>query len=240
MQATPQVIDNIIDSQRIVDNKIKILCELFIKYSVHLILNKMESVRGVLVNCSKITNNEAKYQQDDRGLNSEANVKNVETIEDSSEEKDSVPSDQLVEVESKQNEAELIVDKSALDVEKSENDQKKEENKVEHEVSAEKGEKIEKQLSHREQLGKDLNELIKIANEQVIQVQKSMKVYLSSEDTEAILFKPIRNHIVKSINALFSQLSLVFGEQEKSFFNECEFKSSKSALEYILTNRTIK
>lgn len=291
VQSTPQVIDHILDSQRIVDNKIKNLCELFIDHSVRLILKRLQLVRNQLVNCSKIINNETTTTTLSSSSADESAAKvpvvesarnasgiQIETIDSSSigsEECNRLDEQRQIKNEAKStselqlNEPKLANDDTATKSEQiSTNHQSLDQqstgeqstnqhivnqhttdqhfneqsttNQCEDEQSKESKEKCclavveqNEQLDSVQQLVKDLNELISEANEQVIAVQKSMKIYLSSEDTEAILFKPIKNHIVKSIEALFNQLSLVFSDQEQKLYIECQFTTAKSALESI-------
>lgn len=260
-----------LDSQRIVDNKIKHLCELFIDYSVRLILRRLQLVRNQLMSYSKVINsNESattkfksvagKETQSDTaapdqidaqqtggsvenrmalppaksGEESSAQAVERQTNgqDDSQETNDSNDSN---EEKSRNGVAEKRTNDTSDSVLPS-NANEEEHRQPEQRTSAASEQCDQQQLSGVQQLANDLNELIREANEQVISVQKSMKIYLSSEDTEAILFKPVKNHIVKSIENLFSQLALVFGEQELC---ECPYTSPKAALEAIFrTNRT--
>lgn len=301
VQSTPQVIDQVLDSQRIVDNKIKNLCELFIDYSVRLILRRLQLVRNQLVNCSKVISNEnvsfksaaaaaastekgtpldttgtvnetraehqASVQQTDpvenriETMDSSAQVTSGEQPPNTAERVDSIanaPDGKLQENDSRENEEDAeskngtseqrTNDTSSVSASGPANGDHPTAVAGQHSATSANtsgaseqrplAEQADSQLSSVQQLANDLNELIREANEQVISVQKSMKVYLSSEDTEAILFKPVKNHIVKSIENLFSQLALVFTDQELAC-SDCPYTSPKAVLEAIFrTNRT--
>lgn len=267
VQSTPQVIDQVLDSQRIVDNKIKNLCELFINYSVRLILKRLQLVRNQLVNCSKIINNEGTFE--DKGTRlanttitssttqsvGQEEVKSLgETSSIENQNENQIETIELAAI--KENVESVNVEKNKLSDETEEKNTKNDDLKTDCTTDVNKStiaddtslneelhhpsDQQKEQLNSVQQLVNELNELIKEANEQVINVQKSMKIYLSSEDTEAILFKPVKNHIVKSIEALFSQLALVFGDQQFLTNNECQFSNAKIALESIFnTNRNL-
>lgn len=287
VQSTPQIIDQIIDSQRIVDNKIKNLCELFINHSVGLILKRLQLVRNQLVNCSKIINNESKstgggdssttttkFDSDENSSNVNANNSNNLSIDISSgdgcgqstSEENKIKEENIHLESIDQTKIETIAEQQTnsdlkVTTELQPNNQtnetqqhnreqlnstdstsmtttsKDQQSSTNQSIVNIKQSKNEEQLNGVEQLVKDLNELISEANEQVISIQKSMKIYLSSEDTEAILFKPIKNQIVKSIETLFGQLAILFSDQEQRLFDECQFQTAKSALESIFNNR---
>ena len=265
-----------LDSQRIVDNKIKNSCELFINYSVRLILKRLPLVRNQLINCTKIINsNENGFKLKEKGTrldsaldstlltskeeeinaiqnDQQTNSNQVETIDavksvqqneanESSKlnDKNKANNDKIEDNELKKNEKEndqLMNDTNKLTV-----IEERQQTVVAEQClvrNFEQNVEQQQQLNSVQQLVNDLNELIKESNEQVIAIQKSMKIYLSSEDTEAILFKPVKNQIVKSIEALFSQLALVFNDQEWLLNNECQFTNAKIALESIFnTNK---
>lgn len=266
-----------LDSQRIVDNKIKNLCELFIDYSVRLILRRLQLVRNQLVKCSKVISNEsASFESKGTPLHTtdtvnEASVEQTEPAENRIETMDAAGqvtsgeqanADERVESrapnvsdgkeesnedESRNGTAQRTNDTSGVPASgpvngEQSSEQSNEQSSATEQSSVASASPVDQaadkpQLSSVQQLASDLNELVREANEQVISVQKSMKVYLSSEDTEAILFKPVKNHIVKSIENLFSQLALVFTDQEFACA-DCPYTSPKATLEAIFrTNR---
>ena len=251
VQSTPQVIDQVLDSQRIVDNKIKNLCELFIDFSVRLILRRLHLVRNQLVSCSRAINTEGtSFKSADQEIRSDAQNDARQTDGGSVENRTETMALPPAAASDEQTSAERVdksVDSKANEPERQADNEDESKNGVAEKRTTDTSGATEdhqtkqrtsagaasadQQLSGVQQLASDLNALIREANEQVISVQKSMKIYLASEDTEAILFKPVKNHIVKSIENLFSQLALVLSEQE---LNECSYTSPKEALEAIL------
>jgi hypothetical protein len=158
MQSTAQIVDQVLDSQKTVDTRIRTTCQKLIDESTHRLSQRVEQLRDHLPDIEKPT--------EPSDLTAGVPLKRTEEAHPTSSEE------------------------AAATNQETQPDQ------------------------HGKLLQTQIQLLIDDLREEVNRIRAAMTLYLSNEETEFILFKPIKSRILKSLETLEKQVRLVFNEEQ--------------------------
>lgn len=151
MQSSAQIVDQVLDSQKTVDTRIRTTCQKLIDECASLLSRRVEQLRDHLPDIDKSPGNDTSVLASDHELDPAKNPENRHAdLED------------------------------------------------------------EKIKMVQQQINQMLNDL----RQQVNEIRSSMSLYLCNEETESILFKPIKSKLLKSLETLEKQIRLILTSEQ--------------------------